>query len=147
MKQHQADFSLNRKQRSLLVYVICVQYTKFWPEFGSSYRDKLSIHLVMEGVHLTVSLGMLKTMPCLNELMHVENWESDHLQHDLYVDISYEFTLTCVFVSHACTQITLMNTCMSDLVPVYSDSVVMKALIFNVIISHDHFHNSHEMHP
>ena len=115
MKQYQADFSLNRKQRSLLVYVICVQYTKFWPEFGSSYLDKLSIHLIMEGVHLTVSLGMLKTMLCLNELMHVENWESDHLQHDLYVDISYEFTLAWVFVSHACTQITLMNTCMSDL--------------------------------
>ena len=29
MKQYQADFSLNRKQRSLLVYVICVQYTRF----------------------------------------------------------------------------------------------------------------------
>ena len=69
----------------------------------------------MEGVHLTISLGMLKTMPCLNELMHVENCESDHLQHDLYVDISYEFTLAWVFVSHACTQITLMNTCKSDL--------------------------------
>ena len=26
-------FSLNRKQRSLLLYVICVQYTKFWVEF------------------------------------------------------------------------------------------------------------------
>ena len=25
MKQYQADFSLNRKQRSLLFYVICVQ--------------------------------------------------------------------------------------------------------------------------
>ena len=30
MKPYQADFSLNRKQRSLLFYVICVQYTKFW---------------------------------------------------------------------------------------------------------------------
>ena len=29
-KQYQADFSLNRKQRSLLFYFICVQYTKFW---------------------------------------------------------------------------------------------------------------------
>ena len=29
MKPYQADFSLNRKQRSLLFYVICVQYTKF----------------------------------------------------------------------------------------------------------------------
>ena len=29
--------------------------------------------------------------PCLNKLMHVENWETDQLQHDLYVDISYKF--------------------------------------------------------
>ena len=35
MKQYQADFgSLNRKQRGLLFYVICVRYTKFWPENG-----------------------------------------------------------------------------------------------------------------
>ena len=77
MKQYQADFSLNRKQRNRLVYVICVSLVSstrgFDPEFGSSYLDKLSIHLVMEGVHLTISLGKLKTMPCLNELMHVEN--------------------------------------------------------------------------
>ena len=32
MKQYQEDFSLNRKQRSLLFYVICVQYTKFLPK-------------------------------------------------------------------------------------------------------------------
>ena len=25
---------------------------------------------------------------CLNKVMHVENWETDQLQHDLYVDIS-----------------------------------------------------------
>ena len=40
--------------------------------------------------------------PCLNKVMHVENWETDQLQHDLYVDISYKFTLSWVFVSHAC---------------------------------------------
>ena len=45
--------------------------------------------------------------PCLNKLMHVENWNTDHLQHYLYVDISYKFTLAWVFVSHACTQITI----------------------------------------
>ena len=31
MKQYQADFSLKRKQRGLSFYVICIQYTKFWP--------------------------------------------------------------------------------------------------------------------
>ena len=43
----------------------------------------MSIHLVRESVHLTVATSRL------NKLMHVENWETDHLQHDLYVDISY----------------------------------------------------------
>ena len=51
--------------------------------------------------------------PCLNKLMHVENWETDHLQHDL--DISYNFTLAWVFVSHASTQIN-MNIFIHDLV-------------------------------
>ena len=35
--------------------------------------------------------------------------------HDLYVDISYKFTLAWVFVSHACTQINV-NTFINDLV-------------------------------
>ena len=46
MKQYQADFSLNRQQRSVLFYVICVQYTRFRPEFRSHCLHKLSIHLV-----------------------------------------------------------------------------------------------------
>ena len=45
--------------------------------------------------------------PCLNKLMHIQNWETDQPQHDLYVDISYKFTFAWVFVSHACTQINL----------------------------------------
>ena len=40
------DFSLNRQQRRLLFYVICVQYTRFWPEFRSHCLHKLSIHFV-----------------------------------------------------------------------------------------------------
>ena len=31
-------------------------------DFGSHYLDKLSSHLVRETVHLTVSLGISKTM-------------------------------------------------------------------------------------
>ena len=34
MKQYHADFSLNRKQRGLLLNVICVRYTKFWPKIS-----------------------------------------------------------------------------------------------------------------
>ena len=53
--------------------------------------------------------------PCLNKVMHVESWETNQLQHDLNVDISYKFSLAWVFVSHACTQITV-NTFTNDLV-------------------------------
>ena len=53
--------------------------------------------------------------PCLNNLMHDENWNTDHLQHYLYVDTSYKFTLAWVFASRACTQITI-NTFINDLV-------------------------------
>ena len=35
----------------------------------------------------------------------LSDWETDQLQHDFYVDISYKFTLAWVFVPHACTQI------------------------------------------
>jgi len=108
-------FSLNRKQRSLFFNAISVQYTKFWLEFGiHKYLDKLSIHLVRECV-LWLSVWTFKEpclwQPCLNKLMHVKNWRTDNLQQDLYVDISYKYTLAWVFVSHACTQIT-MNTYM-----------------------------------
>ena len=65
-------FPLNRKQRSLLFYVIFVQYTKFWLEFGlHKYLDKLWIHLVKESVHLTVSLGISKivsTTSCMSRI-------------------------------------------------------------------------------
>ena len=150
MKQYQVDFSMNRKQRSLLFYVICVQYTKFWPEFGRPYLDKLSIHLVRESAHLTVNLGISKTMPLATMsqqlLIHVENWETDHLQHDLYVDISYEFTLAWVLVSHACTQITLMNTCIfkwfGTSLQGFSGNQWRPA--YSMMIGHD---SSHELHP
>ena len=57
--------------------------------------------------------------------------------HDLYVDISYKFTLAwlyVLYVSHACTQIT-MYTCL-----------VSGIWYISYIIFHDDFHNSHE-HP
>ena len=39
--------------------------------------------------------------PCLNKLMHVENWETDQLQLDLYVDISYKFH-SCMSICFSC---------------------------------------------
>ena len=54
------------------------------------------------------------------------NGETDHLQFNMtyFVDISYKFTLAWVFVSYACTRITL-NTCLSDkkIGTFYMDSV------------------------
>ena len=47
--------------------------------------------------------------------LSTSSWQTDHLQHDLYADISYKFTLVCVFVYHACTQLTL-STLINDLV-------------------------------
>ena len=116
-----------------------------WRKFGSHYQDKLSIHLVRESVHLTINLGISKTMALstMSEqaYMHVENnWETDYLQYDLYVDISYKFNLAWVFVSRAYTQIT-MNTCINDLV-----LFTVKARIFNNHKSW-YFRNSHELHP
>ena len=45
----------------------------------------------------------------------LESPNTNYLQHYLYVGISYKFTLARVFVSHACTQITI-NTFRNDLV-------------------------------
>ena len=99
----------------------------------------MSIHLVMDTVHLTASLGIYKTTPlattCLNKLMHVEKWETDYLQHE---DISYKFTLAWVFVSHA--QIT-MNTFIND----YGDDSAYEGTAYSIIMSHDYFHNSPQL--
>ena len=44
--------------------------------------QNVNSHLVRESVHLAVATSRL------NKVMHVDNWGTDHLQHDLYVDIS-----------------------------------------------------------
>ena len=59
--------------------------------------------------------GNFKTYSSGNHDELVENWETDQLQHDLYVNISYKFTLAWLFVSHAFTQINV-NTFINDLV-------------------------------
>ena len=100
----------------MLCLVVSKLYPRWVPLFRSHHRDKVSIHLVRESVYLTQKLCIWK--PCLNNLRLVKNCETDHLQHDLYVDISYKFTLAWVFVSHALkayTQITI-NTSINDLV-------------------------------
>ena len=58
-----------------------------------------------------MSLALSQQAHACLEIME-SNGETDHLQHDLFVDISYKFTLAYGFVSYACTRIT-MNTCLS----------------------------------
>ena len=111
-----------KKQRSLLLYVICVLSTRrcdwnlealnIWTHCQFIWSGKVCIWLsVWEFQKLFL------WQPFLNKFMHVENWETDHLQHDFYVDISNKFTLAWVFVSHACTctQITV-NSFINNLV-------------------------------
>ena len=54
-------------------------------------------------VYLFLSVWEFKKLclwqPRLDKLMHIENWNTDHLQHYLYVDVSYKFTLAWVFVN------------------------------------------------
>ena len=83
--------------------------------------------------------------PCLNKRIHVENWETDHLQHDLYMDTSYKFTLAWVFVSHACIRRT-MNTFINDFICLQGFRA-NESTAYSIIMSQDHFHNSPQLHP
>ena len=115
-------FSLNRKQRSLLLYVICVQYTKFCVELMcESINTWTNCQFIWSGKgYIRQSVWEFQKVflwqPCLNKVIHVENWETDQLQHYLYVDISYKFTLAWVFVSHVCTQINKVLWTLSQMI-------------------------------
>ena len=98
-------FSLNRRQRSLLLYVICVLSTRsfewnlesidIWTNCQFIWTGKVYIWLLVWEFQ-----KLFLWQPCFNKPMHVENWETDHLQPDLYVDISNKFTLVWVFLMH-----------------------------------------------
>ena len=117
MKTYQADFPWTENKE-----VFC---------FTSSVSSTRGFHWNLEYINICTNCQFIwsaevyiwllvwefKTLclwqPCLNKLMHVENWHTDHLQHYLYVDISCKFTLARVFVSHAGITI---NTFVNDLV-------------------------------
>ena len=81
--------------------------------------------------------------PCLNKVMHVENWETDQLQHDSYVSISYKFTIAWVFVSYAYTQITV-NTFTNDLILFTG---IIQCWWGYCVFNDRHKHNSRQLHP
>ena len=141
-------FSLNRKQRSLLLYVISVQDTKFWVEFWKPLIPGQIVNSFGQGkCTFDCQSGNFKNSssgcPCLNKVMHVENWETDQLQHDSYVSISYKFTLAWVFVSYAYTQITV-NTFTNDLILFTG---IIQCWWGYCIFNDRHKHNSRQLHP
>ena len=119
-KQYQADFSWQKKNKEVFCITASVSSTRrfdwnlesidIWTNCQFIWSGKVYIWLsVWEFIRLSL------WQPCLNKLMHVEKWNTDHLQHYLYVDISNKFNLAWVFVPHACTQITI-NTFINDFV-------------------------------
>ena len=100
----------NSKQRSLFFYVICVQHTKFWLESGIHYYlDKLSIQLVKESVHLTVSLGISKTitLTTISQQAHacweLRNWSpSTWLVCRHLIQISTNQLMHCMGICFSC---------------------------------------------
>ena len=119
MKTYQADFPWT-ENKEVFCFTLSVSGTQ---SFDWNLDPLISAQIVNsfgQGKCIfDCQSGNLKTMPlqatCLNKLMLFENWNTDHLQRYLYVDISYKFNLAWVFLSHSCTQITI-NTFINDLV-------------------------------
>ena len=140
---YQADFLWTENKKVFCFSSFCVQYTKFWLEFGIVniwtncrfiWSGKVNIWLsVWEFIKLCL------WQPWLNKLMHVENWNTDHLQHYLY---------ELVFVSHACTQITI-NTFINDLV--FFTVRIQYWWGYRIISNHESWslwiHSSPQLHP
>ena len=119
MKTYQADFPWT-ENKDVFYFTSSVSSTRSFDWNLESINIWTNCQFIWSGkVYIWLSVCEFKKLclwqPCLNKLMHVENWNTDHFQRYLYVDISYKFTEAWVFVSHACTQITI-NTFINDLV-------------------------------
>ena len=119
MKTYQADFPWT-ENKEVFFFTSSVSSTRSFDWNLESINIWTNCQFIWSGkVYIWLSVWEFKKLclwqPCLNKLMHVENWNTDHFQRYLYVDISYKFTEAWVFVSHACTQITI-NTFINDLV-------------------------------
>ena len=101
-------FSLNRKQRSILLYVICVQYTKFWVELWNPLIPGQIVNLFGQGKGtFDCQSGNFKNYSSGN---HVSTRSSM-----LRIEKLMNFNMTCmwtfhtnsllhVFISHSWTQ-------------------------------------------
>ena len=119
-------FSLNRQQRSLLFYVICVQYTRFWPEFRS--HCLLNCQFIWSGKC---------TFDCHDQSRNFKNYASgNHVSTSscmLRIEKLTTFNMTCSWTFHnsllrsivMITFIILMNCTLKTLLHVISISVIM----------------------
>ena len=117
MKTYQADFSWT-ENKEVFCFTSSVSSTRGFDWNLESINICTNCQFIWSAeVYIWLPVWEFKTLclwpPCLNKLMHVENWHTGHLQHYLYVDISCKFTLARVFVSRARTTI---NTFINDLV-------------------------------
>ena len=119
LKQYQADFPWT-ENKEVFCFTSSVSSTRSFEWNLEAINTWTNCKFIWSGkVYIWLSVWEFQKLflwqPCLNKLKHVENWETDQLQHNLYLDMSYKFTLAWVFVSHTCTQITV-NTLTNDLV-------------------------------
>ena len=118
MKTYQADFPWT-ENKEVFCFTSSVSSTRSFDWNLESINICTNCQFIWSAeVYIWLPVWEFKTLclwqPCLNKLMHVENWHTDHLQHYyLYVDISCKFTLARVFVSNAGITI---NTFVNDLV-------------------------------
>ena len=96
LKQYQADFPCTENKE-----VFCFRSSVSSTRTLSGILEPINIwtncQFIWSGkVYIWLSVWHFQKLflwqPCINKVMHVENWETDQLQHDLYVDISYKFT-------------------------------------------------------
>ena len=101
MKQYQADFPWTENKEVFSFTSSVSSSRSFDWNLESINVWTNNCQFIWSGkVYIWLSVWEFKKLclwhPCLNKLMHVENWNTDHLQHFLYMDISYKFTLAWV---------------------------------------------------
>ena len=118
LKQYQADFPWT-ENKEVFCFTSSVSSTRSFEWNLEAINTRTNCKFIWSGkVYIRLSVWEFQKLllwHCLNKVVYVENWGTYQLQHGLYVDISYKFTLAWVFVSHTCTQITV-NTLTNDLV-------------------------------
>ena len=96
LKQYQADFPCT-ENKEVFCFRSSVSCTRTLSGILEPINMWTNFQFIWSGkVYMWLSVWQFQKLflwqPCINKVMHVENWETDQLQHDLNVDISYKFT-------------------------------------------------------